>query len=198
MYIPLVGGWPPNLQNKDQLAEVRALLIEDIKHASSFVREHPTNLGGAEIYGDLLRMGHNVDVPEAAKESAAVLQAVLATNPRSYDAAMSIASLYVTLHPSLMVEAEKHFRLALELSSSPPEPLIFQGLGFSCLHQQRTEQAIEYFQQYLALVPSDQRIAEVVERLTYGQRPEQVYVRSESADAHSPNADKKAKPWWRV
>lgn len=198
MYLPLVGGWPPNLQSKEQLAEVRALLVQDIKYASSFVRENPANLGGAEIYGDLLRMGHNADVPGASKESVAVLQAVLAADPRSYNAALSIASLYVTLHPTLMGEAEKYFRLALELSSGPPDPLIFQGIGFSCLHQQKMEQAIQYFQQYLALVPGDRRISELVDRLASGQRPEQVYATFEAAAVDAPKAEVTSKPWWRL
>lgn len=198
MYLPLVGGWPPNLQDEEQLAEVRGLLVEDIRHASSFVVEHPENLVGAEIYGDLLRMAHNVDVPSAAKESVAVLQSVLARNPRSYSAALSIASLYVTLHPSLMAEAESHFRLALDLSSGPPDPLLFQGLGFSCMHQQKLDEAIQYFRRYLELVPTDQRISEVLERLASGQRPEQVYVPSKSPGTPAPAFKEKRKPWWRL
>ncbi len=197
MYLPLVGGWPPNLQDQALLAEVRAHLVEDIQHSASFVREHPSNLRGMELHGDLLRMGHNVDVPGAAQESAGVLRSVLAANPHSCPAALSLASLYVTLHPSLMAEAEQYFRIALDLSAEAPDPLIFQGLGFACLHQQKTAQALEYFRKYLGLVPADERISEVVGKLSAGVTPTPVFVPLGERASGGSEVKRTEKPWWR-
>jgi tetratricopeptide (TPR) repeat protein len=189
LYLPIVGGWPPNVRDKKELDEIRKLIVKDIESAKLFIDENPDILEGHEIYADLLRMAHNVDVPDAARKSEAVLKEILKNNPRSYPATMSLASLYITSNAELAPKAEEYFHRALELQPNSPNPAIYQGLGFASLHQNRIDLAIENFQKYLCLVPNDTQISEFVSKLIAGEKPVQV---------KEPVAEKGSKAWWKL
>ena len=200
LYAKVAGGWPPTVVDQAQLAEIRSLLLKDIGHARSFVAESPDNQHGREIYADLLRMAHNLDVPDAARQADAVLRNILAHDPDSYAAHLSLASLYITLQPELAAEAARHFQRALELRPEIPDPAIYQGLGFASLHQGQVAGAIENFQKYLSLVPTDKRIAEFAERLSKGEVPTR--IQAPPAENTAPvesavPAEKERKSWWK-
>ena len=80
LYLPIAGGWPPNVRDKKELDELRTLIIKDIESAKLFIDENPDILEGHEIYADLLRMAHNVNVPDAAQKSENVLKEILKNN----------------------------------------------------------------------------------------------------------------------
>ena len=189
LYLPIAGGWPPNVRDKKELDEIRKLIIKDIESAKLFIDENPDILEGHEIYADLLRMAHNVDVPDAAQKSEAVLKEILKNNPQSYAATMSLASLYITSNAELAPKAEEYFHRALELRPNSPNPAIYQGLGFASLHQNRIDLAIENFQKYLGLVPTDTQISEFVGKLIAGEKPLQV---------KEPVTEKSSKAWWKL
>jgi tetratricopeptide (TPR) repeat protein len=189
LYLHIVGGWPPKVSGKKELDEIRTLIIRDIESAKLFIEENPTIIEGQEIYADLLRMAHNVDVPGAAQKADTVLKEILKNNPQSYPATMSLASLYVTSNSELAPKAEEYFHRALELRPNSPDPSIYQGLGFAFLHQNRIDLAIENFQKYLGLVPTDAQISEFVDKLMEGEKPEKV---SELV------AKKSSKPWYKL
>lgn len=189
LYLPIAGGWPPNVRDKKELDEIRMLIVKDIESAKLFIDENPDILEGHEIYADLLRMAHNVDVPDAARKSEAVLKEILKDNPQSYPATMSLASLYITSNAELAPKAEEYFHRALELRPNSPNPAIYQGLGFASLHQNRINLAIENFQKYLCLVPNDTQISEFVSKLIAGEKPVQV---------KEPVAEKSSKAWWKL
>ena len=189
LYLPIAGGWPPNVRDKKELDEIRTLIIKDIESAKLFIDENPDILEGHEIYADLLRMAHNVDVPDAARKSEAVLKEILKNNPQSYPATMSLASLYITSNAELAPKAEEYFHRALELRPNSPNPAIYQGLGFASLHQNRIDIAIENFQTYLCLVPTDTQISEFVGKLIAGEKPVQV---------KETIANKSSKAWWKL
>jgi tetratricopeptide (TPR) repeat protein len=189
LYLAIAGGWPPNVRDKKELDEVRTLIIKDIESAKLFIEENPEIIEGREIYADLLRMAHNVDVPGAAQKSEAVLKEILKNNPQSYPATMSLASLYITSNTELAPKAEEYFHRALKLRPNSSDPAIYQGLGFASLHQNRIDLAIESFQKYLCLVPTDANISEFVSKLIAGKKPVQV---KESV------AEKSSKSWWKL
>jgi tetratricopeptide (TPR) repeat protein len=189
LYLPIAGGWPPNVRDKKELDELRTLIIKDIESAKLFIDENPDILEGHEIYADLLRMAHNVDVPDAARKSEVVLKEIIKNNPQSYPATMSLASLYITSNAELAPKAEEYFHRALELRPNSPDPSIYQGLGFASLHQNRIDLAIENFQKYLCLVPTDTQISDFVDKLIAGEKPVQV---------KEPVAEKSSKAWWKL
>jgi hypothetical protein len=129
LYLQVIGGWPPTISDKKELEGIRILLLKDIENAKLFVEENPEIGEGLEIYADLLRMAHNVDVPGAAQKSEAILKEILANNPQSYPAVMSLASLYVTSNADFAERSEHYFKRALELRPNSPNPAIYQGLG---------------------------------------------------------------------
>ncbi len=184
IYQTVVGGLPPNIDNATELAEARKLLAEDIRHAKSFVTKNSTHTDGKLLLADLLRMAHNVDLPNAAKESEQCLQAILQDDPNHAEAVFCLASLYVNLHLDFMPQAERYFLHALALTKDQPNPLIYQGLGFACLHLQKREQAMIYFHEYLRRTPNDNRIAELVAELSSGKPAESVRIPI-------------TKPWWK-
>jgi tetratricopeptide (TPR) repeat protein len=189
LYLAIAGGWPPNVRDKKELNEVRTLIVKDIESAKLFIEENPEIVEGREIYADLLRMAHNIDVPGAAQKSEAVLKEILKNNPQSYPATMLLASLYITSNAELAPKAEEYFHRALELRPNSPDPAIYQGLGFASLHQNRIDLAIENFQKYLYLVPNDANISEFVSKLIAGEKLVQV---------KQPITEKSSKSWWKL
>ena len=189
LYLPIAGGWPPNIDDGKQLREIQTLILKDIESTQLFIEKNPDIVEGREIYADLLRMAHNIDIPGAAPKADVLLQEILLHNPQSYAATLSLAALYVTTNADFAPKAEQLFCRALELRPNSPDPSIYQGLGFALLQQGKTEQAIENFQEYLRLVPSDKQIPELVEKLITGEKPERIHV---------PLAEKSSKPWWKL
>jgi tetratricopeptide (TPR) repeat protein len=189
LYLPIAGRWPPNVRDKKELEEIRTLITNDIESAKRFVEENPEILEGHEIYADLLRMAHNVDVPGAAQKSETILKQILVNNPQSYPATMSLASLYITSNADLAPKAEEYFHRALELGPNSPDPLIYQGLGFASLHQNKIDLAIDNFQQYLLMVPTDAKISGFVSKLAAGEKP---------VKTHEPVTEKRSKSWWKL
>jgi len=66
-------------------------------------------------------------------------------------------------------------------------------LGFACLHQNKIEKAIGYFQKHLALVP-DSPISELVNKLSAGERgTSTVYY----PGTDGPQQSNAKCPWWK-
>jgi predicted Zn-dependent protease len=200
-YRGVAGGWPPNVRNESHLAEVRSALLKDIKLARGLMEGNAASLRAREVCADLLRMAHNLHLPGAAQESDAMLQKILAEHPDNYAALVSIASLYITSNPGLVSKADLYFRRALALRPDDPDPLVYQGLGFACLHQKKTDEAIRQFTEYLRLVPDDQRIFTLVAKLAAGDKPSPVHVPMDNGPvprAQAVAVSGTSKPWWKV
>jgi hypothetical protein len=69
LYKQLIGGWPTNLETPEQECEVKIEWEKDYSYAASLYQEYPANLNAKLILAELLRMGHNIDIPGAAKNS---------------------------------------------------------------------------------------------------------------------------------
>ncbi len=81
LFYPLIGGWPPNLASPEQAQEVRALLEQDLAHAVTLYLEHPQEISAKLVLAELLRMGHNLDVPDCARKADAVLTEIFRLDP---------------------------------------------------------------------------------------------------------------------
>ena len=176
LYRRVAGGWPPAVRDEAQLRELQSLMRTDLGRASAFVAAHPSQASARLLLADLLRMAHNLDLPDSASRADALLGELLAADPRDGEAALCRGALYVTLSPELGARAEADFRLALSAQSAAPDPLIHQGLGFACLHQGRRAEALEHLRRYLEAVPEDARIAQFVARMEDGEQPRTVRV----------------------
>jgi hypothetical protein len=137
--------------------------------AEALLQERPDSLEAKTALGDLLRMGHNMDVPEAALESSKLLSEVLVADSNHLKAHLAIACLYVTVNAALAPKAEHHFLRVEELAAPKVIPLIYQGLGFACLYQDRIPDAISYFERYLT-IHKDPNVRTVVQRLKAGDK----------------------------
>ena len=176
LYRRVAGGWPPAVRDDAQLRELQSRMRTDLDHASAFVAANPSQASARLLLADLLRMAHNLDVPDTARRADELLGELLAADPGHGEAALCRGSLYVTLSPELGSRAEADFRLALSVQSVAPDPLIHQGLGFACLHQGRRAEALEHLRRYLDAVPQDARIAQFVARMAGGEQPRTVRV----------------------
>lgn len=175
---PVIGGWPPNIGSAQEAQEIHTRWEAARALAEQILQATPDSLDGKLAYGELLRMGHNINVPGAAQASVHILREVITADPTNAHAHLSLASLYVTLHPQFAPHAEEHFFAAEALVPPNALPDIYQGLGFACLYQHKFPQAIEHFETYLQLRGNSPHIQEIVAQLRAGQ-PVQIVTQQE-------------------
>jgi hypothetical protein len=171
---PLIGGWPPAVKSTKQVMEVTRRWDKARALAEDLVKERPDSLEAKTALGDLLRMGHNMDVPGAAQASHQLLREVLKTDPDYWKAHLALACLLVTIHAEYAPRAEYHFLRVEELAAPEVIPLIYEGLGFACLYQDHTPEAITYFEKYLTM-QKDPTIHTFLQRLKAGDKGQIVH-----------------------
>jgi carbamate kinase len=44
LYLPIAGGWPPNVRDRKELEEIHTLISKDIQSAKLFVEEKPVQI----------------------------------------------------------------------------------------------------------------------------------------------------------
>lgn len=169
-----IGGYPPRFQSQSEADNIMQQWQQAQERAASLIRKEPNSIPAQLVLGELLRMGHNIDVPEAAEACRQIVQGVLAKEPANGEAHYILAALYITIHPNLASRAEEHFVQALKSATVTQLPNILQGLGFACLYQQRTQEALTYFERYLEQKGGDPQIVELVSHLKAGETPRYV------------------------
>lgn len=171
---PIIGGWPTRLRTFDEREDAFARWEKARDFAEALVIEEPHSLEAKTALGDLLRMGHNMDVPGAAALADQLLQEVIAVDPDHFYATYSLACLYVTMNPQLAPIAESLLLKAEALSAPVEIADIYQGLGYACLYQDRIEDAIAHFEHVLAM-QNHPDIRKLVADLKAGKKPEIVF-----------------------
>ncbi len=187
VFYPLIGGWPPNLASPAQVQMVRVALEQDLAHAVALYTDHPQETSAKLVLAELLRMGHNMDVPDCARRADAVLTEIFRIDQFNIKAMVCRASMYVSLHPDLLPDAERLFAKVIALTTPNVDPMAHQGLAFACLKQDKVDQAIVHFEAYLEQVPAHQRIVELVAKLKAGHVGKVTFYPSQSP-ADSPDA----------
>ncbi|MBY0573088.1 MAG: hypothetical protein K2P84_05365 [Undibacterium sp.] len=197
----VIGGWPLNLESTSQKKEIRALWEKDFSHALTLYKEYPNEIDAKLVVAELARMGHNIDVPDAARKADLVLNEIFRIDQFNLRAMVCRASMYVSLAPQFFPDAERLFAKVIELSSPSVDPIIYQGLGFACLHQNKIEAATSHFETYLSLVPNDEKITQLLSQLKSGKRGEVVHVNgalsSTSVIPNTASNKPNEKPWWQ-
>ena len=138
---------------------------------SRLLQAHPNSLEVKIALGDLLRMGHNLDVPGAAEAADRLLKEVIAADPDNFAAYFTLASMYVTLDPQYAPAAERYFLKAETLVAPRIVPDIYQGLGFACIAQQKVPETIDYFEKYMKMQGDEPFIRQLVALLKAGNKP---------------------------
>ena len=170
LYRQVIGGWPTNISSEEQEREIRFLWQTDYSHASSLLRDHPHDITVKLVVAELLRMGHNLGIPNAAQHADMLLNEIFRIDEYHLQAMICRASMYVSLHHDLLPDAERLFSKVIELTTPYVPAEAYQGLGFACLHQGKTGEAIVQFDKYLKLVPADGKVKEITERLRAGEK----------------------------
>jgi tetratricopeptide (TPR) repeat protein len=169
---PIIGGWPTQIQNVFQGWIIKRRWKKARKIADSLAKGHPIELDAQLAHAELLRMGHNIDIPRAAEECVAILHPIIQQHPNNFQAHYSLACLYVTIHQSYAPQAEEHFLIAERLLQPAINPEIYQGLGFACVYQQKISEAIKHFEHYLEVKGRVPQIMEIVTHLKSGEQPQ--------------------------
>ncbi len=201
-YEPLIGGWPTHIENAAQLQELRQRWQNDINHFVALYQAHLSKIEPKLLLADMLRMGHNIDVPQAAQQADVVLNEVFRMDEFNVPAMLCRARMYVSLSPSVMPEAENLFKMVLKRAGPTVDAGVHKGLGFACLHQQKVDEARQHFAHYLSLAPADTKVAELLAKLKAGELGQTVQVPAGGAVvAPKPKPDALCapgrKPWWR-
>lgn len=209
----LIGSWPTPLESPAMAQEVKALLEQDLQHAVALYQEHPQEIGAKLVLADLLRMGHNIDLPDCAQRADAVLDEIFRMELFNVKAMLCRASMYVTLHPRLMPDAERLFAKVLELTGTNADPIVYKGLAFACLGQDKHPQGIAHLEAYVQRAPTDKPMLELLEKLKSGGKLTSHYYASGAPPEPqtdvatpswmtqtkgSPSTPGNAKPWWRL
>ena len=123
------------------------------------------------LKAEVLRLGHNIDVPNAALECERICKGVLEQQPDTYQAHCLLGSLYVASNSDMAAVAEHHFREAQRLPEDTLDARVLQGLGFALVYQEKFQEAIDFFDAYLRICKEDTSIQELVGHLKAGDRP---------------------------
>ncbi len=166
---PLIGGWPTRIHNASELQVIKKRWDASFKIANSLLKQYPDSIAAKYLLADFLRMGHNIDIANAAQASQTLLKEIIQTDPNHFGAYYSLASLYISAEIKLAPRAEQLFLKAKKLALPKILPSIDQGLGFACLYQNKIPDAIAYFENYLRL-KKDPEIQELLDGLKSGKQ----------------------------
>ena len=162
-----LAGYPTRIRTPQEARTVQEHWDRAIRLAEELARASPAPAGVRVILADLLRMGHNMDVPEAGHACQQILTEVLAADPENAEAHYTMGQLLVSVNPAFAPAAEKHLLAVVRLSPAV-SPNVYQALGFACLYQKRVPEAISYFERYLGQVGGDPAVKTVVDHLRSG------------------------------
>jgi hypothetical protein len=119
--------------------------------------------------GELYRMGHNLDRPEAWKESANHFSAALSIDSKHFASLNGLATLLVNTGPQYAEDAEGLMTLALASATNERQKInVYQGLFFARVYQFRVKEGIEALDEGLKLDPENQRLLDL--KKIYEQR----------------------------
>jgi len=172
-FLSVIGGYPTKVKNQAEFQQVKKRWANARKLGEGLLKEQPDNIQVMLALGELFRMGHNIDIPNAALASDKILKEVIKIDPNNFQAYYSLASMYVTLNPKFAPDAERWYLKAEELANPKVIPDIYQGLGFACLYQGRTNEAIAHFEKYLEIIGDNNiDVQTIVKELKSGKKPQ--------------------------
>ena len=202
LYRQTIGSWPPSFVSREQERETRFLWQTDYKHAASLLHEHPQDLDIKLVVAELLRMGDNLDIPDAAEKAESLLNAIFEVDANHLQAMICRASMYVCLKQNRMPEAEQLFTRAKDITYPYVPAEIYQGLAYACLYQSKSVEAVSSFEQYLKLVTADQKVKDLLARIKAEEKTRDKLPATSSGPKDKGSQDsplfQPIKPWWKL
>ncbi len=105
--------------------------------------------------GNLYRQGHNLDIPEAASSSYAVLNQCIALARDHIDCHFNLARLLLASAPRNAARAEHHLNRVRALIEPDSRPEVEKALARAYFVQGRRSAALRQIDHYLSLQPDD-------------------------------------------
>ena len=132
---PVIGGYPPAIETKEQLATVVASYEKVKSELDSLIAKNPNDLALLFKRGSLQQMGHNMDYKKAWNGAENDFVAILNKDPAQVQAILALATLYINSNIELAPKAELLFRAAQCYSDPTPNESAQSGLFFAYYYQ---------------------------------------------------------------
>jgi len=152
---PIIGGFPPNLENEDQKAEVEGKYRQLVDQLNSALTRSPNDLELPYRRGKLYRLGHNLDASGAWEKAEQDLSNVIKRAPSDELAFLELGTLYVNTHFDFAPKAEALFLQAQKVHGREPLEEALRGLIFAYYYQGKMQKALEAADLVLKLSPKD-------------------------------------------
>lgn len=154
-----LGSYPPNVKDDNELKQVDSKWQQAVDQGESLITEVPEK-DKAYVYwqvGELYKLGHNLDKPQAFEKSEKNLLLAINADPNLIGAKLSLGTLYVNTSPTLAPKAEQVFQEALLQAKSEDELLqAYDGLFFANYYQGKFANAKLYLDKALQIRPNDE------------------------------------------
>lgn len=163
-----IGNYPPHFSPAYPEPETRARLDS---LANSLNASATRATASAEIewrLGELYRMAHNLDVPDAWDASETHLKRALSLDAGSAMAHLVLGGLYLTTDPAYDAVAELHFRAVLQQPVDSVAQTFHavaranRGLFELCLRRNDIPQAVGFAKKVLNSEPGDSQLRQLV------------------------------------
>ncbi len=151
---PKLGSYPPDVKDDSELKQVKNDWQTAVSEGENLVKEVPEKDQAYVHYqlGELYRLGHNLDAPQAFENSEKNLLLSINEDPNLIEAKFSLGSLYVNTSPQFAPKAEQLFLEALAQAKGNNDLLrAYDGLFFAYYYQGKLSQAKIYVDKALEI-----------------------------------------------
>ena len=160
-----VGSTPPKIESEKQRAIIVARWSSAVERASRLMNVDLKNPELMARTGDLFRMGHNLNVPDASAFADRTLKQCLFVAPEHVECYYTLARLYLALPPRFTEAAERLINRARILIEPEKRPEFEQTLASVYLAQGRERAALRQIDVYLELRPDDEEALRIRKEL---------------------------------
>ncbi len=169
-----LGERPPRIESEKHRALLLARWSGAVDRSIRLTNVDLKNPALLVRTGDLFRLGHNLDVPDASAFADRTLKQCLFLAPDYVDCYYALARLYLVLPPRFTDAAERLILRARLLVEPETRPEFEQALASVYLEQGKEEAALRQIDIYLELRPDDRqarRLRESLFQSVHGRHP---------------------------
>lgn len=189
---PLLAGYPPTCTNLNEVGRrwERAITI-----ANEYLGETANSIDARWAFGELLRMGHNMDAHKTspfargflkqaprnwraenlADVALPLLMQLVDDAPGDFRGLLSMAELTLAAFEGGAEKTEEFYHRAAKLAPPVFQSDISQGLAHACLKQGKTSEAITHLERCVAEGNQRPRVLELLGLLKAGKEPKTIF-----------------------
>lgn len=164
---PVLRSYPPRISSEEQKQQI----IGEWRRAEAALQEladdDPRDARIQWRLGELYRLGHNLDIPDAGSQCVDHLERAIALNPRYVDAYLQLGLFYTDAGIQWVPLGEANLRKAIELAKPNPLPRAWKALAYARYFQGHYADSVVAADEYLSFAPDDeemQRFRSVAEK----------------------------------